>query len=72
MHYDESDVTQLLKEWGDSDSDDKLMPLVFDDILDIARRAFVRSTLIRTKQTVRPADHIDCDFLRSLLEEEGA
>lgn len=29
-----------------------------------------RETLIRTKQTVRPADHMDCDFLRSLLEEE--
>jgi len=29
-----------------------------------------KETLIRTKQTVRPADHMDCDFLRSLLEEE--
>jgi len=29
-----------------------------------------KETLIRTKQTVRPADQMDCDFLRSLLEED--
>lgn len=31
-----------------------------------------KETLIRTKQTIRPSDRADCDFLESLLEAEKA
>lgn len=29
-----------------------------------------KRTLIRTKQTIRPSDRLDCEFLESLLREE--
>jgi hypothetical protein len=29
-----------------------------------------KQTLIRTKQTIRPADHMDCEYLASRIAEE--
>ena len=57
----------------------KACGVTYDDAIDEARVVVLggatipvasKETLIRTKQTIRPADRMDCDFLRSLLEEE--
>lgn len=52
MHYTDHEVTQLLKAWSDGDPNaaEKLMPLVFDDIRDVARRALAREAHDHTLQ----------------------
>ncbi len=46
METTASEVTELLAAWslGDSEALDRLMPLVFDDIRDVARRALAHET----------------------------
>ncbi len=52
MGYSEQEVTRLLDAWGDGDPEAlaKLIPVVFDDVRDLAGRALARETPAHTLQ----------------------
>ena len=52
MRYTESEVTQLLEEWsrGDAEALDRLMPVVFDEVRELARRRLARESPAHTLQ----------------------
>ncbi len=52
MPYTASEITQLLKEWSDGDSEalDRLIPLVIEDVREIAQRALRHESPAHTLQ----------------------
>ena len=52
MRYTEGEITELLREWGDGDPEalDQLMPLVLDDVREIARKYLRRESPAHTLQ----------------------
>jgi RNA polymerase sigma factor (TIGR02999 family) len=63
MPDSDSDVTQLLQEWsqGETSALDKLIPLVFDDLREIARRLFRKES---DGHTLQPTALVSEVYLR--------
>ena len=63
MPYTESEITQLLKEWsaGDSEALDRLIPLVIEDVREIAERYFRHES---PDHTLQPTALVNEVYLR--------
>ncbi len=63
MQYDPDEITELLQEWSDGDPEalDKLMPVVFDDVREIARKYFERES---SRHTLQPTALVNEVYLR--------
>ena len=53
MDYTRDEITQILEQWsaGEPEALDQLMPLIFDEVRDIARRVFAGESPAHTLQT---------------------
>ncbi len=60
---DKCQITQLLRAWrgGDKDALDRLTPLIYDDLRDVARRSMVRE---RAGVTIQATALVNETFLR--------
>ncbi len=63
------EITRLLNAWGDGDSDarDRLIPLVFDDLRQIARRQFERE---KPGHTLQPTAIVNELYLKLLHQRQ--